>query len=49
MFTFLWINGLALNVAEVEAASVMLQVAASEMDEQALADWLAANTLERVD
>ena len=49
MFTFLWINGLALNVSEVEAASVMLQVAASEMDEQALASWLAVNTTERAD
>lgn len=49
MFVFLGYNDLRLNVAEEEAVTVTLAVAASEMNEEQLATWLKANTRKWVD
>ncbi len=43
-YTFLGINGLDLNASEVEAASMVIALAASEMDEKTFAQWLRERT-----
>jgi death-on-curing protein len=44
MATFLEDNGVAFVPPEADAVLTMLAVAAGEMDEKALAEWLRANT-----
>ncbi|MGF1611554.1 MAG: type II toxin-antitoxin system death-on-curing family toxin [Kiloniellales bacterium] len=41
---FLALNGLALQPSETEIVHVILALAASELDDDALADWIAENT-----
>ncbi|MDH3235257.1 MAG: type II toxin-antitoxin system death-on-curing family toxin [Alphaproteobacteria bacterium] len=43
-YTFLRINGFALAASEVETVAVIRDLAADEIDEDALARWIAANT-----
>lgn len=42
--SFLELNGQELNVEEAEAAVVFLQLAAGQLSEQELAEWLRANS-----
>ena len=42
-YVFLYINGYELIASEAEAVQMTLALAASEIDEQAFADWLEAN------
>ena len=44
MYVFLEINGYRLNAPEVEAADVMLRLAAGELGEKGLAGWLKTNS-----
>lgn len=41
MYVFLGLNGHRIEAAEPEVVSLMLAVAAGDIEEQALADWLA--------
>ena len=41
---FLGMNGLDLNASEVEAASMVIALAASEMDEKTFAQWFRERT-----
>ncbi len=41
---FLKVNGLELTASEVEAASMVIALAASEMDEKTFAQWLRERT-----
>lgn len=45
--TFLELNGYAFEPAEAEIAAVILALASGEMDELALAHWLAENATRR--
>ncbi|GAB4232683.1 MAG: hypothetical protein OHK0028_08210 [Deltaproteobacteria bacterium] len=45
MYVFLEINGYRLDAPEVEAADVILRLAAGELREKDLARWLKANSL----
>lgn len=44
MYVFLEINGYCLAAPEIEAADIMIRLAAKELDENALARWLKANS-----
>lgn len=44
MYVFLETHGYRLNAPEVEAADVMLRLAAGELDEKGLSGWLKANS-----
>lgn len=44
IYVFLEINGYRLGVPEVEAADVILRLAAGELGEKELAGWLKANS-----
>ena len=44
MYVFLEINGYRLDAPEVEAVDVMLRLAANEMEEKGLSEWLKANS-----
>jgi death-on-curing protein len=44
MYVFLEINGYCLAAPEVEAADIMFRLAASDLDEKDLAQWLKANS-----
>ena len=44
MYVFLEINGYHLAASEVEAADIMLRLAAGELEEGGLARWLKANS-----
>ncbi len=43
-YTFLAANGLELTASEVEAASMVIALAASEMDEKTFAQWFRERT-----
>lgn len=45
MYVFLETNGYVLRASEVEAAEVMLGLAARKYDEKSLASWLEANSV----
>lgn len=47
MGLFLFTNGYRLNASQADATITMLNVAAGEMDEAALADWIRRNMAER--
>lgn len=47
MFVFLDMNGLELIAAEAEVVPVMVDVAAREIDEGALAEWIREHTTRR--
>jgi death-on-curing protein len=47
MYVFLDINGYQLDAPEVEAADVMLRLAAGELEEKRLSQWLKANSQPR--
>lgn len=44
---FLALNGWRLTATQLDATTVMLRVAAGDLDEPAFADWLRANTKRR--
>ena len=44
MYVFLEINGYRLDAPEVEAADIMLRLAANELEEEDMARWLKANS-----
>ena len=44
-YSFLRINGYQLRVAEVEAAAVIRDLAAGDIDEATLASWIEANAV----
>lgn len=44
MYVFLEINGCRLDAPEVEAVDVMLRLAAGELEEKGLSQWLKANS-----
>lgn len=44
MYVFLEINGYRLDASEVEAVGVMLRLAAGELEEKGLSQWLKANS-----
>jgi len=44
MYVFLEMNGYRLDAPESEAVSVMLRLAAGELDEKGLSGWLKANS-----
>ena len=44
LYTFLHINGIQVVASESDATIIMLQLAAGELSEQALAAWLRDNT-----
>ncbi len=47
MAVFLSVNGIDLIAPEVEVVTVMLALAAGELSEQQLSDWLADNSTEK--
>ena len=47
MGLFLFANGYRLNASQADATIAMLNVAAGEMDETTLADWIRRNMAER--
>ncbi|EAZ88796.1 type II toxin-antitoxin system death-on-curing family toxin [Crocosphaera chwakensis] len=47
MAVFLKVNGIDLTAPEVEVVTVMLALAAGELSEQQLSDWLRKNSTER--
>lgn len=44
MVVFLELNGLRFEASEVDAASMVIALAAGEIDEPALSEWLARNS-----
>lgn len=44
MYVFLEINGYCMAASEVDAADIMLRLAANELEERVLARWLKANS-----
>lgn len=44
MYVFLQLNGYHLDAPEVEAVDVMLRLAAGELEEKRLSQWLKANS-----
>jgi prophage maintenance system killer protein len=46
MYTFLGLNDLEITASQVELVRFMLEVAAGQLEEPAIADWLRDNTSE---
>ena len=44
---FLQLNGFELNASEADAASTILALAAGDLTEDELADWITANSAKR--
>jgi prophage maintenance system killer protein len=44
MYVFVEINGYCLPAPEVEAADIMLRLAAGQLDDRGLSAWLKANS-----
>ena len=45
MYTFLGLNDLEISAGQVEVVDLILRLAAGELQEAELADWLEANTV----
>jgi len=47
MAVFLGLNGLAFNASEAEVVTTIVELAAGDLDEDALADWIRVHTAKR--